>query len=63
MTLQKKDVSCLVKFSERPGVYVSNADAIVWAKDLRHLLSFHTDAPPTCLMKIEELAELLESVK
>ncbi len=48
--------------TQRPGVYIDNADAIVWAADLRKLLK-DSDAPQTCRAKAVELAELLESVK
>lgn len=48
----------------RPGVFICEPDAIVWAADLRDALR---DGKPLISWvdrkRIEELAELLESVK
>ena len=47
----------------RTGVFITNADAIVLAADLRHAIEWGASIPWTARKKLEELAELLESVK
>ena len=51
----------IVRFSERPGVYVSNADAIVLAADLRKLLG--PDPSDSRKEAVRWFVELLERVK
>lgn len=56
--------TCTVQFgADRPGLFVSNADAIIWAADLRELVIMAHNAAWPRKKKIYELVELLESVK
>lgn len=50
----------LIKFGERFGVYIRNADAIVFGKDLdKALIYLERNAPQTVRAKVLELRLLL----